>query len=422
MLWLGAGSWLQLPAEVTMRRWLQHQEVIGARLADGKHKGLGFRGSVLFPAGKEYYGENETGKETLPESTLPWDIYGPPVRKGEEGEARYTQPQFIMSGAFIGEARDVKSFLKAAVGVSKADSRGFDEAAVWSRLFLRQELARREYPRPNEAALNRIRNMLLSTPTPTPKQRPPPPTPTSKTQPSPPEPTPKQKPPPPPPLGHKDELGLHLDYESRIFQPLDLTSNTTADVHHLTFNRPILARSRSRSAAHLYNRPLRLPPELPPDTSPLAHINLSTSDTPYRLPLDQDISPGTEPPPMHSYPTASLLQQLGELNKNKNVTWSSMPFLTNVVAPRGSIPSVLIPSSSDPAGLEFGDDYWREMWFVPYARILLHGYLYPDRAALARDVTSGGGGERIMWWNDRGGRGGIWTDLGGSLFLLPFFT
>lgn len=57
------------------------------------------------------------------------------------------------------------------------------------------------------------------------------------------------------------DLGIQLDYESHhLFKPINPT--TTNDLHVLTFDRPILAKSPSRSAAHLYNQLLRLPSEL----------------------------------------------------------------------------------------------------------------------------------------------------------------
>ncbi|KAK3344065.1 hypothetical protein B0T25DRAFT_573029 [Lasiosphaeria hispida] len=366
ILWLGSGPWIQLPVEVTIRRYLQQREVINLRLAR-RYPFMNIHQGVLFPVAKScpYEWCNDTDvKRVFSESTLPRDTYGP-LEDDLATTSKFSRPRFIMPAAFIGEARDIVALLKAALKLSGPNEMDLDGSSIWGQLFLRQEQRRQAQPdqglKQNQTAFQQPSDVISGI---------------FHGQ--------EQK------HTHNDtdqaadpDLGIHLDYESRLFQALEpLAAN---DIHLLTLDRPIIAHSPSRSAAHLYRTPLQLPPELAPSLSPFAHINTTTT------PLSQ--------------------ANLNHLQKETQ--YSTLPFLTNTAVPRGSISSILLPSSQRDAA-----EWWDKMWFRQPGhggRVLLHDYLHPNRAALALEARTGATarGGRTGWWNDRGGRGGVWTDLGG---------
>ncbi|KAK0652166.1 hypothetical protein B0T16DRAFT_454558 [Cercophora newfieldiana] len=369
VMWLGRETLVQLPAEITLRRFLQHREVINARLTR-RYPGSDIHQKVLFPAAKRCpYGFcNTTDWAALPGSSLPRDMYGP-LDDEDLLETKFTRPRYLTPSVFIGEAHDVVSLLKSSLKASELSNElSINETALWSQLFLSQEVARlnrtRSVPSKFDNLTNAITDFLYNQPNPLHN------VPTNNAI--------DTLPPPP-------DLSIHLDYESRLFQPL--TPDTENDIHPLTFAHPTLAISPSKLAAHLYRSPLLLPPELPPSLSPFEKISLpSTQDRPTNL-------INWHPPFQDSLP--HLRDELSRLQKE--TTWSSVPFLTNVVVPRGSIPSVVIPSD----GVSF-EETWKKMWFQPYGTVLLEAYLQLGGKALGEE-------ER---WNERGGRGGVWTDEG----------
>ncbi|KAK0705288.1 hypothetical protein B0H67DRAFT_593699 [Lasiosphaeris hirsuta] len=328
---------------------------------------------VLFPAVKScsYEWCNETdAKQVFPESTLPRDIYGPLEGHSATG-TRFTRPRFIMPTAFVGQARDIVALLKAALKLSEPSEVELDGPSIWGQLFLRQELGRQaRFDRGmnhNQTAFQQfvdVINGIVQGQENKAKHN-------NTNKPAEPDP------------------GIHLDYESRLFQSLEpLTAN---DIHLLTFDRPRIAHSRSKSAAHLYRNPLQLPPELPPSLSPFAHINTTTT-------------PDPEPNNPLSQANLQQLKHLAQLQKE--TAYSTLPFLTNTAVPRGSIPSILLPS---PTSQKDAEDWWHKMWFrrPHHGRVLLYDYLYPDRAALAREARTG-----------EAAGGGVWTDLGEFSYQL----
>ncbi len=391
VMWLREGQWVQLPAEVTVRRYLQQKGVINRRLAQ-KHPDANIRQHILLPASKTcFYKQcNNTDPGNFPVSTLPPDIYGPMENKATE--ARYTRPHLILPGAFLGDARDVSSLLQASLETAGIDTKHFGGEASINRLFTQQEQARREHLRPPQTKLTELVSSIFNLVDKL----------TNFKHPS--------------SLSQNtvnstafnlttSELGLHLDYESRIFQPID-PSTTINDIRFLTFSRNhslVLSNPPSKTASYLYLSPLSLPPELPTNSSPLSHININPSPplgTPFYPPLFPD--------------SQELFNNLSKLKKT--VLWSTVSLATNIVVPRGSIPSVLDMRECDDTP-EMVNEWWERLWFRPYARVLLQGYLRPDRRAVALDEY--GEGEAGWWkWNDRGGRGGVWTDLG-ELMSFP---
>lgn len=214
--------------------------------------------------------------------SLPRDMYGF-IPDESLVETKYVRPRLPTPDVFMGEARDVASFLSAGVELAPPDAtEDIAETVTTTRLFLDQELQRQERLAHSTPSLfARLSHLLLG-----PTQH-------------------------HPSLTNHTDLGLTLDYESRLFQPINPTA--TNDIHPLAFDRPMLANSPSKTHHHLYKNPLRLPPELPGHLSPLAHLsanrNILSPEDLHRL---QD-----------------------------EVKWPTVRFVTNVAVPRGRIPAVL---------------------------------------------------------------------------------
>jgi len=356
VMWLGKENLIQLPTEVIVRRFLQQREVLEGRLAR-RYPTLNIHPRIFFPAAKTCLCNpwSETQFGPLPESSLPQDIYGS-FQEESLADAKFRRSRYLEHGAFVGEASAVASFFKAVLEATETDNAtNSNETAIWKQLFLHQELARQEHSYPNktkvEKIIDSVSHILYNERGPLYRQN------NLTTR------SPNSS------LSDTD-LGIHLDYESRLFQPL--TPDTENDVHPLTFNNPTQAISPSKLAAHLYGEPLRLPPELPLHVSPFTKVTLNTDP---EL-LDEDL-------------------QKELIRLKEEAKWSTLPLLTNVAVPRGSVPAVLLPSE------ESFEETWKNMWFWPYGRVMLGGYLHPDWKALGEVV-----------WNERGGAGGVWTDLG----------
>jgi len=310
VLWLGKRSWVQLPADVLIRRYLQQIEASTEVLARS-YGDAGVQPRLFFPASKMFdrTSRNDTHAHPPLQSTLLRDTHNFIPDESLVG-TKYVRSRSIISDVFMGEAQDIASFLSAGVElVPPHIAEDIADTITTTHLFLNQELQRQQrlaYSKP--PFLSRLFH-LLSGPTKAHAQ-----------------------------MNHTD-LGLTPDHEFRLFQPINPT--TTDDIQSFTIDRSILADSPSKTHKHLYKNPLGLPPELPGNLSPLAH--LSANDN---ILLAED------------------LQHLQD-----EVKWSTVRFATNMAVPRGSIPAVLT----------------------------LRG---------TTDEFAG------AWWNERGGRGGLWTDLG----------
>ncbi|KAM7209438.1 hypothetical protein V8F20_000176 [Naviculisporaceae sp. PSN 640] len=205
---------------------------------------------------------------------------------------------------------------------------------------------------------------------------------------------------------HEYEFGIGLDYESRLFQDMaddlpdkssDPNNTTTSvqitnDIRYLSYNVPNLVRSPSRSAAHLFLQPLMLPPELLHPLSPngtsspfglnsIIYNNLDTILEEAKkvkvIPSAEDIDQqklreqgrekikrqqeqgddsaaaagkteqADEKEEKEEDDGVDNIQQLAQMMR---VPWSSLEFATNIVVPRGSIPSILDMSRFEQLG------------------------------------------------------------------------
>ncbi|OIW27172.1 hypothetical protein CONLIGDRAFT_416757 [Coniochaeta ligniaria NRRL 30616] len=335
ILWLGRNHWVQLPVEVTVRRFLQLADVMASttetgqrsksrEVSDTSDRPRGNNAGqqlVLLPASKACVYDCEN-TDILPESTLPKDLYGPLTDKVPCPSLK--RPRFAAPDAFIGTARDITDSVTDMIDhIANSNTSTLpDEQSAWSHLFHQQELQRsiEQQNSPERGWIHKAFASLTRHHT-------------------------KQK-----PQTHKGtkisstattaapaqnntnhDHGLTLDYASHIFQTLH---HSTQDIRFLTFSRPLLINSPSRTAAHLFHLPLRLPPELEHASLPLLRAN--------------------------------------------NISWRTAPLVTNIAVPLSSIPAILNLHDTQP---HLADVWWREMWFFPYARELVGMYTRPDRGS-----------------------------------------
>lgn len=514
ILFLGQNQWIQMPAEVTVRRFLQHKEVLSQRLkreyglsssplpgssfgidftlegeTQTRHNNSTYKLGVLFPASRRksrltsqghkiekkeqeideseshtssHEGSNiEDQDDILPESSLPEDVYGvfPDAgksvtswwRKMGHGNSkmaiptRYQRPRYLGGRSFMGEVEDVERLLRGAVervgwlgGDDGTREENLDEGGdeltyLFSEMFFEQEIERR---RQQEVALrrqgedimrqgeqkgwwsglwggNETSNMMNDSDDEEAGDNP-----------------------------DEYEFGITLDYESRIFQDMasypdlfNTTTHKTSDIRFLSFTRPNLVHSPSRTAAHLYSDPLRLPPELLHPLSPGGRSSpFGLTTTRYNLSeILKAVSHAIDEKLPRGENTASEITM---------IHWPNLQFATNLVVPRGSVPSILdmarVSSSSGPDSetqteekVDSGeiDKYWARMWFQQkqdhntreqrYTPVkdLLDEYLHPNRYIYALEAAGGG----RNWWNMRGGRGGLWTDQGVCLLTTQSY-
>ena len=518
ILFLGQNQWIQMPAEVTARRFLQHKDALSQRWkrkyallsspapdssgfnftqkgqtqTQTQHNKNTYKLGVLFPASKRRRcrrgqqckvgnspkdntenkekktdrnqkptSSQEDSDDMLPESSLPEDVYGvfPDSetsrwwrKKGHGNDEvvipiRYQRPRYLGGGSFMGEVGDVERLLKGAVErlgwlgdnegkqEGSAHDGGGELTYLFSEMFYEQEIERRRLKevfveRNNGGRANLEENTgwlsgLWGL------------------------------------MGWKGdhngiddgdqtddfdggegaanpdeyEFSIGLDYESRIFQEMagyqdsdNTTTPLTTDIRFLTFTRPNLVKSPSRTASHLYRDPLRLPPELLHPFSPGGRSSpFGLVTTRYNL---------SEILKAASQAVGEELPREGEDYRSEMimVSWPKLEFATNVVVPRGSVPSVLDMGRF--AGLDTNvqadselDKYWGRMWFnqkqdnhdgdstkeQSYTPVkdLLNEYLHPNRYIYALEAAEGG----RTWWNLRGGRGGLWTDQGVCVYF-----
>ncbi|KAM7216708.1 hypothetical protein V8F06_007938 [Rhypophila decipiens] len=588
VVFLGRDQWVQMPAEVTVRRYLQHKEVLSKRLARqyevlmGRHKDGDpetspgtdkreeYRLGVLFPASrrktcfewdevcneryrsntstKDYDADNSTEKEgfsldferrddILPESSLPVDIHGTFPDPKDQGSAqkhgipaRYQRPRYLGGGTFIGSAGHVELLLEGAlerVGWLQHDNgkdanevpKSLDEdkdvdplTYLFSEMFFEQEIERklRKYQadRDLDAPISpgkkdttkqkrhwswwpgkgSFLDWLKTAPEPdTPEKHHPDDSNSSGSS-------------------QNYEFSIGLDYENRIFQDMaeyiqQDKVNITKDIHFPSYSVPnLVVRSRSQSASQLFNKPLMLPPEmlhpLSPDgkSSPLGlnsaiynrfldkvleaaakvKVALSAEEIDQqklrqegRKKIKRSSRPEQEDDSDNTTTEGEEEEEprIQEIQTTLKIPWSSLEWVTNVVVPRGSIPSVLDMSlfaaaasaaeeeeeerdreqeqghqNDAPAASKILlDSYWHKLWFnqqqkqshhpmphqtqqkqegkreekvvIPAKYALLDEYRAPNPFIYALEADAWGG-EHNNWWNLRGGRGGFWTDQG----------
>ncbi|KAF7719797.1 Uncharacterized protein PECH_006900 [Penicillium ucsense] len=309
---------------------------------------------VLFGASKLCYHalKDDPGCVTVPESTLPPDVYG--WKTDTHPDGHLNRPRWLNPGAVIGQAADLRIIYDEVLRLMAQRHTSHSDYQALTQMFGRQEVIRElERLRTVNKAKEWVYGLLgisdameieaisvrLE-------------------------------------AGHRYEYGIGVDYESQLFFNQILSRN---DLEWIKF-------SNITTTSHLQGQ-FGVPREhrllLPEDIAALPD------------PFDQT-SPSTERSAAPSFNST-----LDNISHTEQHLWSNVSLATN---PHSASVPVLLHLNGDP---KLRNAWWEKMWFFPSARALLRRYV---RSAHDLDTAQSAllGGQD--WWDMRGGRGGLWTD------------
>ncbi|KAJ5818622.1 hypothetical protein N7474_004213 [Penicillium riverlandense] len=310
---------------------------------------------VLFGASKECIPSlhNDSGCVTVPQSSLPPDVYG--WKTDESRDGTRNRPRWLNPGAVMGQAADVRLIYDEMLQQLESDgSNKTDEHYILTQMYGRQEVLRElERRRTTNRAkdwlyrtigisdANNITgvNARLET-------------------------------------GHRYEYGIGVDFESQLFFNQILSRHDVAWVKYSNISRMSTLQMEHRVPRE---HRLLLPTELAECANPFVQT---------RFAKDEEMAP----------PYNETLDKLPDPNER---SWVNVPLMTNPHS--ASIPA-LVHLNGDK---KLRGIWWEKMWFFPWARALLRKYVRNSRGFDSAQSALLGGQD---WWDTRGGRGGIWTD------------
>jgi hypothetical protein len=353
-----SGNWFQLPAEVTISRFLSRIKTSDAKLLDkygrkppqmNLNSGvvpLGsprYTQSVLYGAQKECPNSpDDVACHSAPQSPLLTEIYGPQP-EGYPG-SKIDLPRYLGPPTSIGRVADLRSIYSHSKDIFEASAgEQYNHQQILARIFGKQEYVRcvradvfkhKSQVPVFAPGLDNGRNIKLGT---------------------------------------NYEFGIGLDYTASVFQDL---GNSATDMRFVAFKDPPIIAWPSLPPTSAFENLMQLPQDLAM-SSPFASPRASM--------------PGSTPP---------LHPDLDNLPA-ENVTWPDVELLTNIIVPSSSVPAVVNLRGNG----TLQEEWWRKMWFQPFGRALLRQQLRSPKHGVAMD----GGRQR---WDFRGGKGGVWTDNG----------
>ncbi|KAI9765147.1 MAG: hypothetical protein M1840_007740 [Geoglossum simile] len=369
----GYGVWFQLPPEVMIDRYYRAVRDANKRL-EGRYgmtaskrwrskRTARFTETVVYAADKLCWpnSKDDPACQSIPESTLPENAWGPETDKDPEGWLN--RPRFLNSGVVIGPAAAVKAVYSTAVMKVENQGRGMvGDQFVFSEIFGEQEYQREVARQANRRVSDRLQkwlfyklglgkvsengiikiNDMLAV------------------------------------EGLRYEFGIGLDYEVAMFQTM--------------------AHSHDDIRFPIYN-----------NTAGLSALQAELPIGSQRLTLPEDISSLRSPFPRAretlqtniTHTTTTLAPALSPLPPN--ISWSGLPLGTNLHVP--SIPALLHFHDEKPPL----NDWWPYMWYHGHARTLLQSHILSSQGPAAAQAAGAGG---QTWWDLRGGKGGAWTDRG----------
>ncbi|BDD60049.1 hypothetical protein MAP00_005213 [Monascus purpureus] len=369
----GSETFFQLPPEVLVRRFQtllrENNEklrkkygfaTVGTRLGQPSpiESVQKYMQRVLFGASKTCFPNltDDVGCRSVPESTLPPDIYGWETDSKPSGKS-HNRPRWLNPDVVIGQAGDLKLIYEQALRFVEQHRNLSGDYLALTQIYGRQEyvreLERRRTAHPFKEWLYRkigisdasnITGVKL-------------------------------------PLvpGRRYEYGIGLDFESRLFFNTRLSHNDAA-----WFEYRNVTKSSKAQADHGVPRERRL--LLPPD---LAAENIDNPFTQPRLIPDESINQPFD-------------AALDALPSPRERGWPDVKLMTNVRS--ASIPALIHLNNGDPL-----DNWWSDMWFSPWTRALLRKAIRSSRDLAAAQSYLIGGQDS---WDSRGGAGGVWTDSG----------
>ena len=354
-----SGNWFQLPAEVTVSRFLSHIKTSDAKLLNkyGRKPPHIDLNSGIIPLGSPRYTQavlfgaqeecsnilDDAACRSAPQTPLLRDIYGPEPE--EYPGSKINMPRYLSSPAAIGRVADLRSIYSRSNDILETNAgEQYNNQQILARIFGKQE-----YVRSVRADVFRHKSLIPVFPPGLDNGR--------NIE-----------------LGTNYEFGMGLDYTGSVFQDL---SNSVTDMRFVAFRDPPTITWASLPPTSAFENLVQLPQDL-------------LTGFPFAPPRASSI-PGSNPP---------LHPDLDNL-PGENVTWPDVELLTNIVVPSTSVPAVLNLHGN----VTLQDEWWRKMWFQPFGRALLRQWLRGPEEGVA---TEGG-----QWrWDIWGGKGGVWTSGG----------
>ncbi|KAK5004856.1 hypothetical protein LTR60_006431, partial [Cryomyces antarcticus] len=323
----GYDIWFQLPPAVLLHNYQTILQEANDRLlqrygtvthsAANQTRVQRYTQSVIWGADKICWPNSaqDPACASVPSSTLPPNAYGKNTDKDDE--SFLNTPKYLNSGAVLGTAASLlRIYTEAIDRVENHGLDGYGDQYVFAALFGEQEYAREASRHSKSGGWSRLvpgsnRARLL------PFLHRGPASPSNSTANS----TILD--------AKRHELGMGLDYESRLFQTM---THSAGDITFLTYGNKTQVR-QARRRSHLKHR-LALIPSLARTALPLSAPGMNETDG---LPSD-------------------------------SIAWKDVPLATNIIA--GSIPLLLHFNGDFEKQLR--GPWWPRMWFEPHARALLH--------------------------------------------------
>ncbi|PVH94296.1 hypothetical protein DM02DRAFT_693476 [Periconia macrospinosa] len=373
----GRDTWFQLPSDVLIRQYQHLLEDVNARLL--RLYGDRFKQTIVFGATKTC--ERDVACQHMPEPMLPSNIYGPDTGK----EIRMTPARYLDSTMLMGPVKDLRRLYQEAVQVMEAgESQTRTVQSVMATIFAKQEMARDKHRKKYkithatnilynwfDTSIVAVENSQKETEGELTLQE-----------------------------DHEYEMMIGLDYAHTLFQPFEnCAKNELLSLFH--------DESVDLSKHHHKGTPT------PPLTIPIA---LHDSIPPYWTPDFSRNNPSPNEKPVY----IDRLEYQEDIDKlpNRETPWESTSLVQNTYT--GTIPALFRIDDDESAqlpGLTTADTpasrlplssniSWTSFWYAGYERALLRNYFrIPQSSVGYHNVAVGG--DRL--WDQRGGRGGIWT-------------
>ncbi|OJJ44348.1 hypothetical protein ASPZODRAFT_121643 [Penicilliopsis zonata CBS 506.65] len=314
---------------------------------------------VLFGASKACFPNltHDAGCSSVPESTLPPDVYG--WETDTDSDGHLNRPRFLNPGAVIGQVADLKLIYAQMLEIVSRRRNRMGDFLALTQMYGRQEYVRELERRrttnsfmqwvyrtlgiSDEAHMTGITTNLQA--------------------------------------GRRYEFGIGVDFESRVFFNMQQSED---DIEWLQYNN--ISKTSMVQMEHKVPREHRL--LLPRDLA-------SGFESPFTLP--QYIKDVPLKPPYNGTVDA--------LPDPRQYSWHNFPLMTNIHS--GAVPPLIHLNNHKEQSLK--DDWWESMWYQPWGRALLRKYIRFPRGRVDAHASSLGGQD---WWDMRGGRGGVWTNTG----------
>ncbi|KXG46555.1 uncharacterized protein PGRI_054110 [Penicillium griseofulvum] len=364
----GADSFFQLPPKVLVERFQaiirannqKLQKKFGFAEVERQEPGAApevvqkYTQRVLFGASKICFPGllDDPGCASVPESTLPPDVYGWKTDTYPDGSLN--RPRWLNPGAVIGQAADLRLIYDEVLRHVELGSNKSGDHLALTQMYGRQEvvreLERRRTGNDFQELLYRmvgisdaanITGLRLRLET-----------------------------------GRRYEFGIGVDFESQLFFNQIMSRK---DVEWVKFGN--ITKMSALQMEHGVPREHRL--LLPQDIASLPNPFIQS----------RFANESTQRPVWNA--------TLDKLPNPRERTWHNISLMTNVHS--ASVP-VLAHLNGDP---KLRNTWWENMWFFPWGRALLRKYVRDSHGFDAAQSSLLGGQD---WLEVRGGRGGVWTD------------